>query len=104
MANPSQAIDVFIENPYENHPSLSALESELLWEYAKLAEHVKKVTIQTRKLTEEPDKHLLARLRVLEKKMGLVLTLFKASVWGVINEQTGSDSYENSREDDTFRQ
>jgi len=30
---------------------------------------------------------MLAKLRILEKKMGLVLTLFKASVWGVINEQ-----------------
>lgn len=64
-----------------------------------------KVTQKTRMLNEEPDKVMLAKLRVLEKKMGLVMTLvrpsvidvlvfqltypeqFKASVWGVINDQ-----------------
>lgn len=33
------------------------------------------MTQKTRMLQEEPDKEMLARLRVLEKKMGLVLTL-----------------------------
>jgi DASH complex subunit DAD3 len=65
----------------------------------------------TKRLREAPDKDLLARLRVLEKKMGLVLTLvcepsssslriyiptkksqFKASVWGVINEQPATET------------
>jgi len=63
------------------------VEAELLWEYAKLAQNLRMVTQKTRLLHEEPDKHMLAKLRILEKKMGLVLTLFKASVWGVINEQ-----------------
>jgi len=31
------------------------------------------------------------QLRELETKMGLVLTLFKASVWGVINEQPAAE-------------
>lgn len=33
------------------------------------------MTQKTRMLQEEPDTRMLARLRVLEKKMGLVLTL-----------------------------
>jgi DASH complex subunit DAD3 len=33
------------------------------------------MTAQTRKLSDAPDENLLARLRVLERKMGLVLTL-----------------------------
>ena len=33
------------------------------------------MTAQTRKLSEAPDEDLLACLRVLERKMGLVLTL-----------------------------
>jgi len=41
-------------------------------------------------LSETPDEAMLKRLRILERKMGLVLTLFKASVWGVVNEQTFS--------------
>jgi DASH complex subunit Dad3 len=83
---------IFNINPYESHPTLTTTEAEVLWEYAKLAQHVKlvgklsylqyasplrkfKVTQKTRLLSEEPDRMLLARLRVLEKKMGLVLTL-----------------------------
>ncbi|GLB34800.1 putative DASH complex subunit Dad3 [Lyophyllum shimeji] len=98
--------DIFHVNPYESHPSLTATEAEVLWEYAKLAQHVKLVTQKTRFISEEPDQMLLARLRVLEKKMGLVLTLFKASVWGVINEQPVADpsgSYDDSSNDRTVR-
>lgn len=43
MASSSPATDIFTENPYEHHPSLSSLEAEALWEYAKLAQHVKQV-------------------------------------------------------------
>jgi nitrate reductase gamma subunit len=35
----------------------------------------RQVTQKTRLLSEEPDKVMLAKLRILEKKMGLVLTL-----------------------------
>jgi len=94
--------DVLNENPYRDHPSLSALEAEVLWEYAKLAYHIKLLSSQAHKLTEEPDETLLPRLRVLEKKMGLVLTLFKASVWGVINEQPSFDP--DNVPDNTIRQ
>ncbi|KAG5723996.1 hypothetical protein E4T56_gene11219 [Termitomyces sp. T112] len=98
------ATDIFISNPYESHPSLTATEAEVLWEYAKLAQHLRLVTHKTRSISEEPDHMLLARLRVLEKKMGLVLTLFKASVWGVINEQPVADSFAyNDSNDDTIR-
>lgn len=38
------------------------------------------VTQKTRLLSEEPDQMLLARLRILEKKMGLVLTLVRRLV------------------------
>jgi len=87
MSSSIPANDIFTTNPYEAHPSLTQTEAEVLWEYAKLAQNVKMITQTTRLLSQEPDETLLARLRVLEKKMGLVLTLFKASVWGVINEQ-----------------
>ncbi len=30
-------------NPYEGHPSLTELEAEVLWQYAKLAQNVKEV-------------------------------------------------------------
>ncbi|PFH54241.1 hypothetical protein AMATHDRAFT_135885 [Amanita thiersii Skay4041] len=96
---------IFSVNPYEGHPSLSQIEADVLWEYAKLAQHVKLVTQKTRLLGEEPDKSMLVRLRVLEQKMGLVLTLFKASVWGVINEQAvdPSETYNDASNTTTVR-
>ncbi|KAJ7137796.1 DASH complex subunit Dad3-domain-containing protein [Mycena epipterygia] len=104
MASPPPA-DVFAENPYINQPSLSHIEKEVLWEYAKLAENLKRLKQKTRNLTEQPDAILLARLRAVESKMGLILTLFKASVWGVINEQNVAEPTPNSLDftDDTFR-
>jgi len=41
MTSPSGANDILTENPYELHPNLTSLEAEVLWEYAKLAHHVK---------------------------------------------------------------
>ncbi len=32
-------------NPYEGHPNLSELEAEVLWEYARLAQNVKEVSL-----------------------------------------------------------
>lgn len=113
--------DIFIENPYTGHPELTQLEADVLWEYAKLAQNVQQVSggtfqsgmgiltceqvaSRTKELSKEPDELLLTRLRELEKKMGLVMTLvfdllyyfcmflhdtqFKASIWGVINDQS----------------
>ncbi|KAJ3881331.1 DASH complex subunit Dad3-domain-containing protein [Lentinula edodes] len=105
MATPPPSGTIFEQNPYENHPSLSAVEAEVLWEYAKLAQNVKLVTTKTRKLMDEPDQMLVARLRSLETKMGLVMVLFKASVWNVINEQPVDVQYgpAETSEDTTIR-
>ncbi|KZT09757.1 DASH complex, subunit Dad3, partial [Laetiporus sulphureus 93-53] len=78
---------IFDANPYDGHPNLSATEAEVLWQYAKLSQNIKELIAETRRLSEAPNETLLERLRALEVKMGLVLTLFKASVWAVINEQ-----------------
>ncbi|KAK7690148.1 hypothetical protein QCA50_006797 [Cerrena zonata] len=80
-------------NPYEGYSSVTGLESEVLWQYAKLAQNIKELAAETRRLSEAPDEAMLNQLRALEMKMGLVLTLFKASVWAVINDQpAGSES------------
>ena len=39
------AEQIFSVNPYEGHPSLSLLEAAALWEYAKLAQHLRMVKI-----------------------------------------------------------
>ncbi|EAU88720.1 hypothetical protein CC1G_01093 [Coprinopsis cinerea okayama7 len=103
MSTQTAATDIFTINPYDGHPSLTPLEAEVLWEYAKLAQHVKSLSQKTKTLHEEPDQTMLVRLRVLEKKMGLVLTLFKASVWGVINEQPAPEGYYNDSNETTIQ-
>ncbi|RDX56420.1 hypothetical protein K466DRAFT_641943 [Polyporus arcularius HHB13444] len=94
-------------NPYEGHPNLNELEAEVLWQYAKLSQNIKELIAETRRVSEAPDEKMLKQLRALEVKMGLVLTLFKASVWAVINEQPLADmsgAYTDpSTADDTIR-
>jgi DASH complex subunit DAD3 len=85
---------IFSVNPYEDHPSLTQIEADVLWEYAKLNQHIKDVrfvittpiataftrsqlVIQTRTLSKTPDEAMLSRLRILERKMGLLLTLVR---------------------------
>ncbi|EKC99051.1 hypothetical protein A1Q2_06592 [Trichosporon asahii var. asahii CBS 8904] len=62
-------------NPYANHSQLTPLESEVLWEYAKLADKLKRIAALARETSEKPNSELLVDLRELERKMKLVLTL-----------------------------
>jgi hypothetical protein len=45
MASTLSNSNVFETNPYEGHPNLSELEAEVLWEYARLAQNVKEVSL-----------------------------------------------------------
>ncbi|WRT67252.1 uncharacterized protein IL334_004219 [Kwoniella shivajii] len=71
-------------NPYASNNQLSTLEQDVLWEFAKLNDKVKRASNLARLTAESPNESLLSELRTLEKRMGLVLTLFQASVWAVI--------------------
>ncbi|RPD66469.1 hypothetical protein L226DRAFT_454740 [Lentinus tigrinus ALCF2SS1-7] len=107
MATSLSSSSVFETNPYEGHPNLTELEAEVLWQYAKLSQNIKELITETRRVSEAPDEKMLKQLRALEVKMGLVLTLFKASVWAVINEQPLADmsgAYTDPIADDTIRQ
>lgn len=44
MATADAGSAIFESNPYDGHPSLSQLEAEVLWEYAKLSQHIKIVS------------------------------------------------------------
>ncbi|PLW53905.1 hypothetical protein PCANC_03786 [Puccinia coronata f. sp. avenae] len=59
------------------------LESEVLDEYAQMAELLNRMSNTAQELSSLPA-YLLEGLLPLERKMGLVLTLFKASVWSVL--------------------
>ncbi|KAE8211188.1 hypothetical protein CF327_g5035 [Tilletia walkeri] len=77
-----------LQNPYANHPQLSPTEAALLFEYRKLAATMKRIQEISYPLASSvTHANLLHSLRVLERKMGLVLTLFKASVWALLVER-----------------
>ena len=46
-ASAASSSQIFSVNPYENHPSLTQIEADVLWEYAKLNQHIKDVRIYT---------------------------------------------------------
>lgn len=41
----SMSTQIFEANPYENHPELTQTEAEVLWEYAKLNQRLKIVSV-----------------------------------------------------------
>ncbi|KAK8869734.1 hypothetical protein IAR55_000302 [Kwoniella newhampshirensis] len=78
-------------NPYVNNNQLSSIEQDVLWEFAKLSDKVKRAANLARLTAESPNESLLDELRTLEKRMGLVLTLFQASVWAVIMDSQAAE-------------
>ncbi|WFD30262.1 hypothetical protein MSPP1_001279 [Malassezia sp. CBS 17886] len=79
-------------NPYEGHRSLSRTEQQLLGEYARLAATLRRVTaLSARVQASTSHSTTLHELRAVERKMGLVLTLFKASVWSIVMQQTDAE-------------
>lgn len=92
-------------NPYAGHRLLDAREKQVLGEYARLAATMKRVrplffclllflifstsnlqidALSTSLASSDRHANLLQDIRILERKMGLVLTLFKASVWSLV--------------------
>ena len=53
MAATASNSDIFQVNSYEGHPSLTQLEAEVLWEYAKLAQNVKEVRCEAERISGE---------------------------------------------------
>lgn len=107
----SLSSSVLETNPYEGHPSLSELEAEVLWQYAKLSQNIKEVRLsshhisvvalkrfllqlisETRRVSEAPDEKMLKQLRALEVKMGLVLTLVRVSTDDGVSPETCFDN------------
>ncbi|OCF36472.1 DASH complex subunit DAD3 [Kwoniella heveanensis BCC8398] len=78
-------------NPYASNDQLSSLEQDILWEFAKLNDKVKRAANLAQLTAESPNESLLEELRKLERRMGLVLTLFSSSVWGVLNDAQAAE-------------
>ncbi|KAK9898179.1 hypothetical protein P389DRAFT_30193 [Cystobasidium minutum MCA 4210] len=68
------------DNIYASSSNLTTLEAEVLGEYARLAKNLDKLTEVANTLAGmQPE--IMAQLVPLERKLGLVVTLFRASVW-----------------------
>ncbi|EIM23649.1 hypothetical protein E3Q22_01939 [Wallemia mellicola] len=66
---------------------VNELETQVLQEYSSIAQTMKRFNQVCKELSHNPNEQLLQQLRQLEQKMGLVLTLYKASVWSVIMDE-----------------
>ncbi|KAF4776502.1 DASH complex subunit Dad3 [Colletotrichum scovillei] len=70
-----------------SQPELSPLEAEVLEEYEKLADNMKKLASTLEDLSGSPSTEILDGLRELERKTSLVFTLLKASVYSIVLQQ-----------------
>ncbi|EEB08291.1 DASH complex subunit Dad3 [Schizosaccharomyces japonicus yFS275] len=60
------------------------LEQQVLQEYSKLAKNTENLANVLRQLVNNSSSESLDTFRELEKKAGLVYTLFKASIWAIL--------------------
>lgn len=73
-------------NPLLN-PDLTPLEQEVLDEYERLAENMKKLGYLLDNLADAPTTRITDGLRGLERSTSLVFTLLKASVYSILLQQ-----------------
>ncbi|TAQ87959.1 hypothetical protein B7494_g3721 [Chlorociboria aeruginascens] len=66
---------------------LSPLEQDVLDEYERLAENMKKLASLLDAMAGTPTAEILDGLRQLERKTSLVFTLLKASVYSIVLQQ-----------------
>jgi len=66
---------------------LSPLEQDVLDEYERLAENMKKLAGLLDVMASAPTAEILDGLRQLERKTSLVFTLLKASVYSIVLQQ-----------------
>ncbi|KAI9772540.1 MAG: hypothetical protein M1840_000745 [Geoglossum simile] len=71
-------------SPPLTHDTLTPLEQEILDEYARLLGNMNKLSTTLNDLADSPTAQVLDSLRGLERKMGLVFTLLKASVYSIV--------------------
>ncbi|KAI1349396.1 DASH complex subunit Dad3-domain-containing protein [Xylaria sp. FL0043] len=80
-------MDQTASNPLLSPPELSPLEQEVLEEYERLAENMKKFASILDTMAGQPTTEILDGLRELERKTSLVFTLLKASVYSIVLQQ-----------------
>ncbi|BGP39665.1 hypothetical protein JCM10450v2_003635 [Rhodotorula kratochvilovae] len=76
---------------------IQRLEHQVLQEYALTARNLDDIAAVVQRLASVQPQ-ILSELRPLERKLGLILTLFKASVWSLLRQREDQELYENSQQ------
>ena len=74
---------------------LSDKEVQVLTEYKRLVDNLQALNSRITALATKPTSELLDNLRTVERKTGLVFTLFKSSVWAILADLPGNDTAED---------
>ena len=74
---------------------LSDKEVQVLTEYKRLVDNLQALNVRITALATKPTSELLDNLRTVERKTGLVFTLFKSSVWAILADLPGHDTAED---------
>ncbi|GAA5881714.1 hypothetical protein JCM5296_006250 [Sporobolomyces johnsonii] len=72
---------------------IARLEAQVLDQYSLTARNLDDIATVVQRLSAVQPA-LLAELRPLERKLGLILTLFKASVWSLLRQREEQQLYE----------
>ena len=75
--------------------SMTPKQVAVIQEYQRLVNNLQNLGTKINTLANTPTSQVLDNLRVVERKTGLVFTLFKSSVWAILADLPG-DGGENS--------
>ncbi|GBB83627.1 hypothetical protein RclHR1_10320005 [Rhizophagus clarus] len=92
-----QPTNIFSNN--NNNNNNASFEKDILEEYQKLSSHINKINETIIHINTNDIEILVDKLRSLEKKFGLVYTLFKASVYSLVtsnDQENGNINDENT--------
>jgi DASH complex subunit DAD3 len=76
---------------YTQSTQLTELELKILQQYQALSKRLDHLNAVIQDLVSRPTAQLTENLRVIESKVALVFTLFKASVYSLFLQQEGAD-------------
>lgn len=79
---------------------MSPKEQRVIAEYQKLVNNLQTLNTRITRLAQTPTSQVLDNLRVVERKTGLVFTLFKSSVWAILADLPGEHSSDVRSEDE----
>lgn len=76
---------------YTQSTQLTELELKILQQYQSLSKRLSQLDSIIKKLLSNPTSQLIESLRVIESKIALVFTLFKAAVYSLFLQQEGAE-------------